>query len=62
MISINFFQDETKKKKVPKQEIPRILEGPEKANKLLKVAKSQRHFFFHLKKNNLNHCPKLRNK
>ena len=33
------------KKKVPKQEISRILDGPEKANKLLKVAKSQRYFF-----------------
>ena len=37
------------KKKVPKQEISRILDGPEKANKLLKVAKSQIHFFYEKK-------------
>ena len=34
------------KKKVPQKEISGIRDGPEKANKLLKVAKSQRFFFF----------------
>ena len=57
---VKFLTFYSQKKKVPKQEIPRILDGPEKANKLLKVAKSQIHFFL-WKKNNWNHCPKLRN-
>ena len=50
---LKFLTFYSQKKKVPKQEIPRILDGPEKANKLLTVAKSQRHFFllfFHLEK------------
>ena len=42
---VKFLKFYSQKKKVPKQEIPRILDGPEKANKLLKVAKFRRFFF-----------------
>ena len=53
---VKFLTFYSQKKKVPKQEIPRILDGPEKANKLLKVAKSQRFFssfMSHLEKKRL---------